>query len=178
MSLQSIREFVVKDKALSASGKKKILNPHNNAEIGFFKSRALQWKKKFRLTDMDNRTLLVIVEKGFRFRSTFKFYQGTFESNFKKGSYLGKLKKKIAFRMRFWFQDPQGNTKYNFDGDFRAKNYTITDENGMCAEISKKFFALRDTYGIKVSPSIGDNETMLLLSLVAALDTILDRRGR
>jgi len=53
MSLITKREFLVRDKVFSVSGKKAISDPNTKEEIGFFKSRAIQLAKKFRLSDLD-----------------------------------------------------------------------------------------------------------------------------
>ncbi|MHA1611107.1 MAG: LURP-one-related/scramblase family protein [Promethearchaeota archaeon] len=178
MSLITKREFLVRDKVFSVSGKKAISDPNTKEEIGFFKSRAIQLAKKFRLTDLDDNSIMIIAEKGISFRATFNFYEGLMDNSFDKGQHLGKLKKKIAIRMKFWFEDPSGQTLYEFKGNFRKLDYQITNSRGVVAEISKKFFAFKDTYGVRIMASCSDREAMLLLSMVAALDVVLDNMGR
>ena len=178
MSLTTSREFLVRDKAISLSGKKNITDPKTNAELGFFKSKAIQIAKKFRLTDLDDHSIMIIAKKAIAIRDSFNFYEGMMDSSFDKGAHLGKLKQKIALRPKFWFEDPSGHKLYDFKGNFRKLDYQITNAQGVVAEVSKKFFALRDTYGIKIAQSCSDHEAMLLLSMVAALDVDLDESGR
>jgi len=57
------------------------------------------------------------------------------------------------------------------DGSITDHEYRIEQDGEQVAEISKRWFAIRDTYGIEIEP--GQND-ILILAAAAAIDIMSD----
>jgi uncharacterized protein YxjI len=86
------------------------------------------------------------------------------------GKRMATVKKKLIspFRDR-WDIDITDGPDLNIKGNILDHEYEIRDGRTEVARISKKWFHLRDTYGVEISPDQNDN---LILAVTVALDSM------
>ena len=100
-------------------------------------------------------------------RSSHKFYDGGEDDDSK---LIGKLKRKlVSVKPSYWFEDPNEKKTFNMKGNIWALKYKILQEGKEVAEISKKLFKIKGTYGVKIRPDISDDMAMLILGIVVML---------
>ena len=68
-----------------------------------------------------------------------------------------------------WKVDLAGDAEWEVQGNIVDHEYEIEADGRKIAEISKKWFRVRDTYGVEISP--GENEA-LVLAVTVAVDTM------
>lgn len=168
MSLQSTREFVLQEKIGSLKDKVWVMNT-NKEKLGYFKGKLIKIGNTFRLYDMDETPLMTISEKLISMRSAYTFYKGGEKDDDK---LIGKLKQKlISIKPKFWFEDPDEEKVFEMKGNLFKLKYKIQKDGKEVAEVSKKFFKslLKDSYGVKIDPSLDDDSAMLVLGIVIML---------
>ena len=74
------------------------------------------------------------------------------------------------FRHRFTV-DVEGPNDLVAQGNFLDYEYTFTRNDQMVATISKKWFTLRDTYGVEVAE---DEDAVLILASAIVIDLVRD----
>jgi uncharacterized protein YxjI len=166
MSLQKTRVFILKEKLVSIKDKGNIMNQKQEI-IGFFEGKAIKIANTYRIRDVDDNALLTLHEKLASARSTYKFYKGG-ETN--EDKLIGKLKKKIVSVLpKYWFENPEGNKLLSMKGNINALKYKILQNKNQIAEISKKLFKIKGTYGVKISDDVSDEIVLLILGIVISL---------
>jgi uncharacterized protein YxjI len=65
--------------------------------------------------------------------------------------------------------DLDGGHELTVKGKLGDHEYTIKGEHGKVAEISKKWFRVRDTYGIDIEP---DQDDALIIAITVAVDSL------
>ena len=65
--------------------------------------------------------------------------------------------------------DLDGGDGLTVKGKLTDHEYTIKGEHGTVAEISKKWFRVRDTYGIDIEP---DQDDALIIAITVAVDSL------
>ena len=89
---------------------------------------------------------------------------------------IGTMKHKFGFNPRYIFYSASGQILYEILGTFWKKHFDIY-KNGQCiANISRKLFSIRDTFGIQISASTSDQEAMLILMIVAVINHVIDQQ--
>ena len=68
-----------------------------------------------------------------------------------------------------WKVDLAGDQEWKVQGNIVDHEYEIEDDGGKIAEVSKKWFRVRDTYGVEIAP--GQN-LALVLAVTVAVDTM------
>src|SRR5580704_19629417 len=68
-----------------------------------------------------------------------------------------------------WTVDVEGGPDLRIQGNIVDHEYTIEDDGRRVAEVSKRWFRVRDTYGVEVAP--GEND-ILILATTAVIDTM------
>jgi uncharacterized protein YxjI len=72
-----------------------------------------------------------------------------------------------------WKVDLAGDREWTVQGNIVDHEYEIEDDGHKIAEVSKKWFRMRDTYGVEIAP--GQNVT-LVLAVTVAIDTMAHPR--
>jgi uncharacterized protein YxjI len=86
------------------------------------------------------------------------------------GQQLAMVKKALITPVRERFVAKIGNgPDLDIQGNLLDHEYTIEEGRNKIAEISKKWFRLRDTYGVEIEP--GQND-ILILAITVAVDMI------
>ena len=68
-----------------------------------------------------------------------------------------------------WIIKIEGGQDLHVDGNIVDHEYRIERDGAKVAEVSKRWFRVRDTYGVEVAP--GENDILILAS-TAVLDTM------
>ena len=70
-----------------------------------------------------------------------------------------------------WKVDVTDGTDLEVQGNVLDHEYDIEADGRKIAEVSKKWFRIRDTYGVQVAPGA---DTVLVLAVAVALDVMTD----
>jgi uncharacterized protein YxjI len=68
-----------------------------------------------------------------------------------------------------WVVDREDGPDLRVQGNIVDHEYTIEQDGSKVAEVSKRWFRVRDTYGVEVAP--GEND-VLILAVAAVLDNM------
>ncbi|HET9969773.1 MAG TPA: LURP-one-related family protein [Streptosporangiaceae bacterium] len=125
--------------------------------------KALRIRKTILFEDMDGRELCKIQERMLHIRDSMEI-EGP------DGNRIAKVKKALIapFRER-WTVDLEDGPDLRVQGNIVDHEYTIEGDGTKVAEVSKRWFRVRDTYGVEVAP--GQND-VLILATTAVIDTM------
>ncbi len=166
VDLRKTREFVMQEKLMSFRDKVWIMNTKGD-KLGYFEGKLISIGNTYRLRTMDDKAILTAHEKAISLKNEYQFYWGE-ERDDKK--LIGKLKKKvISIKPKFWFEGPDEKELFTMKGNIFKLKYEINKNGKQIAEISKKLFKIRDTYGVRISNEASDDDTMLILGIVISL---------
>ena len=123
--------------------------------------KALRVRSTLRFLDTQGNVLCQIQERKVRVKASMEIE----DSN---GRRLALVQKAMItpVRPRFSIQIENG-PNLNVQGNILAHEYTIEDNGRKVAQVSKKWFRVRDTYGVEVSP---DQNDIVILAATVALD--------
>lgn len=166
MELPKQREFLLQEKLMSFKDKVKVMTP-DREELGYFKGKFIKIGNTYRLRDLSDKALLTVHEKVVSMRSTYKFYEGGEDDDDK---LIGKLKRKlVSVKPSYWFEDLDEKKVFTMKGNIWALKYKILKDGKEVAEISKKLFKIKGTYGVKINPDVSDDMAVLILGIVVML---------
>jgi uncharacterized protein YxjI len=128
--------------------------------------KALRIRKTILFEDMDGRELCKIQERTLRVRDSMEI-EGP------EGARIAIVHKAMItpFRER-WVVDLQDRPDLRVQGNIVDHEYTIERDGVTVAEVSKRWFRVRDTYGVEVAP--GEND-VVVLAVTAVIDTMAHR---
>jgi uncharacterized protein YxjI len=83
---------------------------------------------------------------------------------------VASIKKQVlSIGDNWWVEDTSGQKVLKVNGNLLGLEYSINDMMGAkVAEVSKKFFSIRDSYGVKITGK--DADPFIILAVVAAID--------
>lgn len=123
--------------------------------------KALRVRNTLVLQDADGRDLYSIQERMLRIKDTMEIENAG-------GGSAATIKKALISPLRDrWTVDVAGGGQWTIQGNILDHEYHIESGNGKVAEISKRWFRIRDTYGVEIAP--GQNDA-LVLAVTAAMD--------
>ena len=122
--------------------------------------KVLRVRQTFVLEDMDGREVATIHKKLVAVRDTMDVERG--------GRLVARVRKALfaPFRQRFDVEVDDGS-KLTVQGNITDHEYEVRRDGRPVAEISKRWFAIRDTYAVDVAP---DEDVALVLALTVAVD--------
>ena len=125
--------------------------------------KALRVRKTILFEDMDGHELCKIQERMLRVRDSMEI-EGP------DGNRIAMVHKAMITPLRErWVIDVEGGPDLHAQGNIVDHEYTIERDGDRVAEVSKRWFRVRDTYGVEVSP--GENDILILAS-TAVIDTM------
>ena len=125
--------------------------------------KALRIRKTILFEDMDGRELCKIQERMMRLRDSMEI-EGP------DGRRLAMVHKAMITPLRErWVVDVEDGPDLHAQGNFVDHEYTIERDGDKVAEVSKRWFRVRDTYGVEVAP--GEND-ILILATTAVIDSM------
>ncbi len=117
--------------------------------------------------DIEGQELCRIQERLLRIRNTMEI-EGP------GGAYLASVKKALITPLRErWEVELSGGPSLQVQGNILDHEYTIAEGRETITEVSKKWFRIRDTYGVAIAP--GQND-VLILAITVAIDMMAHRR--
>jgi len=127
--------------------------------------KALRVRTTLKFEDAHGNELAKIQERKARIKDTMKI-EGS------DGSTLATVKKALVTPVRARFSvDIPGGTDLSIRGNIVDHEYTISAGSDKVAEVSKKWFRVRDTYGVQIDQ--GQND-IVILAITVALDMMND----
>lgn len=119
--------------------------------------KALRVRSTFILESPSGEELFKIQEKKLRVRDTMELERD--------GETVATIKKALFTPLRDRFAiDVEGGEELSAKGNIVDHEYEIERDGKKIAEVSKKWFRVRDTYGIEVAP--GENDALILAATV------------
>jgi uncharacterized protein YxjI len=126
--------------------------------------KALRIRKTILFEDMDGRELYKIQERMLHIKDSMEI-EGP------DGNRVAIVKKALITPMRErWIIKIEDGPDLHVHGNILDHEYRIERDDANIAEVSKRWFRVRDTYGVEVAP--GENDVLILAS-VAVLDTMV-----
>lgn len=121
--------------------------------------KALRIRDTLELQSPGGETLLQVQEKKLRVRDTMEIERG--------GHTVATVKKAlVGLRARFHIE-LEGGGELKSKGNVVDHEYQVERDGDKIAEISKRWFRVRDTYGIEVAPG---EDAALLLAIAVCID--------
>lgn len=116
--------------------------------------KALRLRRTLVIEDASGNGLLRIQDRPVRVRDTM-------EIEAMDGATLASVKKALIAPLRSRFSvDVSGGSDMDVQGNIVDHEYEISADGRKVAEVSKKWFRIRDTYGVEIAP--GQNEALIL----------------
>jgi uncharacterized protein YxjI len=179
MSLAGRREFLMRERWFSLWDKVEVMEPDTQSVVGHFQRKLFTLRTQYRLQDPLGDIELIVQQKLWAWRPTYKFFRGNPSGEPVEGELLGILTRGfLAFYPHYWFVAPDGTRRFDVEGDFFALNYDILENGRSIGSVSKKLWALRDTYGLRIEPAVPDQTALLLLGAVMVIHAIQEKRER
>ena len=125
--------------------------------------KALRIRKTILFKDMDGRELAKIQERMLHIKDSMEIEGAD-------GNRMAMVKKAMItpFRER-WVVKIQDGQDLHVEGNIVDHEYRFERDGAKVAEVSKRWFRIRDTYGVEVAP---DENDVLILAASAVLDTM------
>jgi uncharacterized protein YxjI len=126
-------------------------------DVFFVDGKALSVGDQLSFQDLTGRELAYIKQKVFAFSRTYEIYRD--------GALAAVVKKELfaLFHHRFSVDVP-GPDDLEAEGDFLDHEYSFRRGDRVVATVSKRWFTLRDTYGIEIAD--GEDDVLILASAV------------
>jgi uncharacterized protein YxjI len=122
--------------------------------------KALRVRDTFVLEDTSGAELFSIQEKKLHIRDTMEVERG--------GRTVATVKKALITPLRDRFSiEVEGGADLEAKGNIVDHEYKIERDGDRVAEVSKRWFRVRDTYGIEVAP---DQDDALILAVTVCID--------
>jgi uncharacterized protein YxjI len=122
--------------------------------------KALRVRSTFVLEDSAGNEVASIQEKMLRIKDTMEIERG--------GRKVAAVKKALIAPLRDRFDVAiEGGDDWDVQGNIVDHEYEITSGREKVAEVSKKWFRVRDTYGVEIEPG---QDAGLVLAVTAAID--------
>jgi uncharacterized protein YxjI len=127
--------------------------------------KALRIRKTILFKDMDGRELCKIQERMLHLRDSMEI-EGP------DGNRIAIVHKAMITPLRErWIAKMEDGPDLHVQGNIVDHEYTIERDGTKVAEVSKRWFRARDTYGVEVAPG-QDQDDVLFLAITAVIDTM------
>jgi uncharacterized protein YxjI len=123
--------------------------------------KVLRVRDTLKFKDMQGNVLCQIQERMLRIKDVMAIEDG-------RGSKVAEVKKALITPLRDrWTVKLRNGPDLDVQGNILDHEYEIKEGRRKVAQVSKKWFRIRDTYGVEVAP---DQEDVLILAVTVALD--------
>jgi len=136
---------------------------HNEAGQKVFKvdGKVLRVRDTLKFKDLQGKVLCQIQERMLRIKDVMAIEDAS-------GKKIGEVKKALITPLRDrWTVKLKDGPDLDVQGNILDHEYEIKEGRRKVAQVSKKWFRVRDTYGVEVAP---DQEDVLILAVTVALD--------
>jgi uncharacterized protein YxjI len=157
---ESKHVYKMHEKLLSIGDDYWIENEKGKREF-YVDGKALRLRETFILKDMQGNDLYKIQERLLKIRATMDIIRAD-------DGVAATVKKALISIMRDrWKVEIPDGSDMEINGDILDHEYHIESEGERIAEVSKKWFDIRDTYGVKIYPGQDD---ALILAITVSID--------
>jgi uncharacterized protein YxjI len=163
----SVQRYKMREKMISIGDDYWI---ENEAGERAFKvdGKALRVRETLIIKDMQGKDLYKLQEKMIRVRDTMNIEDS-------EGKTAATIKKALITPLRDRFKvEVTNGPEMDVQGNILSHEYKIDSDRGKVAEVSKKWFRIRDTYGVEVEPG---QDAGLILAITVALDQMSHNIG-
>ena len=159
---QSATRYQMRQRMISIGDDYTIEDDHGE-RVYKLDGKALRIRKTILFKDMDGRELCKIKERMLHVRDSMEI-EGP------EGNRMALVRKAMITPLRErWSVKVEDGPDLDIHGNIVDHEYTIERDGDKVAEISKRWFRVRDTYGVEVAP--GENDILILAS-TAVIDTM------
>lgn len=152
------RKFRMREKAF-AIGDDFWVEDDNGDKVFKVDGKALRLRKTFLLQDTNHQDLAKIQEKKLALRDTMVIEHAGIEAKVHK--------RLIGIRDRYLVEYDDGEEGYKAKGNFVDHEYEIERAGDKVATVSKKWFRVRDTYGVEVAPG---QDAAMIIAITVCID--------
>lgn len=157
---ESVQRYKMHEKLVSIGDDYWIENETGKREF-YVDGKALRIRNTLIIRDMQGNELYKLKEKLLRIKDTMDIQDAG-------GETVATIKKALITPLRDrWKVEVSEGPEMDVQGNILDHEYEIEAEKKKVAEVSKKWFRIRDTYGVEVSPG---QDAALVLAIAAALD--------
>jgi uncharacterized protein YxjI len=157
-----VNRYQMRQRALSIGDDYVIENDRGEREFKL-NGKALRVRKTIFFEDMDGHELCKIQERMLRVKDSMEIEDPG-------GNRMAMVQKAMVAPLRErWAVKLEGGPDLKVQGNIVDHEYTIERDGQKVAEVSKRWFRVRDTYGVETAP--GEND-VLLLATTAVIDTM------
>jgi uncharacterized protein YxjI len=138
---------------------------HNEAGQKVFKvdGKVLRVRNTLHFKDLQGNTLCQVQERMLTIKDTVAIKDG-------QGTEIARVKKALITPLRDrWTVKIRNGPNLDVQGNILDHEYEIKDGRRKVAQVSKKWFRVRDTYGVDIAP---DQEDVVILAITVALDNM------
>jgi uncharacterized protein YxjI len=137
----------------------------NEAGQNAFKvdGKMLRVRDTLKFKDMQGNTLCQIQERMLRIKDVMAIEDG-------QGNKVAEVKKALITPLRDrWTVRIRSGPDLEVQGNILDHEYEVKEGHRKVAQVSKKWFRVRDTYGVEIAP---DQEDVVILAITVALDSM------
>jgi uncharacterized protein YxjI len=134
-----------------------VIKDEEGRELYLVDGKAISWGGQLSFQDLDGRELAFIKQKMFKLSPTYEIHRN--------GELAAVVQQELFALLHHRFTvDVPGPDDLEAKGDFLDHEYVFTRGGREVATVSKRWFALADTYGVEVSE--GEDDVLILASAV------------
>ena len=134
-----------------------VIKDEEGRELYLVDGKAISWGGQLSFKDLDGRELAFIKQKMFKLSPTYEIHRN--------GVLAAVVKQELFALIHHRFTvDVPGPDDLEAKGDFLDHEYVFRRGDRDVATVSKRWFALRDTYGIEIAD--GEDDVLILASAV------------
>lgn len=157
-----VRRFQMREKLL-AVGDDYWIDDESGSHAFLVDGKAMRIRQTFVMKDAGGNEVATIKEHKLSVRDNMHIEVGGRDVSVKKAL--------VGIRERFAI-DVDGGSDLKAHGNIVDHEYEIEGDHGTVATVSKKWFRVRDTYGVEVQPGV---DPVLVLAITVAIDAMEDR---
>ncbi|HTW92473.1 MAG TPA: hypothetical protein VMH22_12290 [bacterium] len=179
MNLAKHREFLLRERWFSLKDKVDVMDPATQEPVGYFQRKLFSIPMLYRLYDVSGENELIVQQRLWSFPSAYRFFSGNSSGEPDEAALFGQLRRTLfPFVPHYWFEATDSTRQFELRGDFIGLNYEINRDGRAIGSVSRKFWAIRDTYGLRIDAAVPDRMALLLLGSVIVIHAIHERRRR
>jgi uncharacterized protein YxjI len=157
-----VRRYQMRQRMISI-GDDYVIENDRGERVYKLDGKALRIRKTIRFEDMDGHELAKIQERMLHIKDSMEI-EGP------DGNRIALVKKAMITPLRErWIAKVEDGPDLRTKGNIVDHEYAIERDGDKVAEVSKRWFRVRDTYGVEVAA--GEND-VLILAIVAVIDTM------
>jgi len=159
-------KYRMREKLASIGDDSWVEDEHGN-KVYKVDGKAMRMRDTFILQDMAGAEVAKIQERKLHIRDTMAIERD--------GKKIAEVHKRLVGFRDHLKVDLEGGGELKIKGNLTDHEYTIKGDHGKVAEISKKWFRVRDTYGVEIAEEQDDALLLAIAVAVESLTEVVDR---